>query len=196
MSNDTNFTTGDEPLLGDVAPLSDEAWDGLLEETFMAPPGAADHLIDSLDPSESADYETDAATDDAQIDADAAATGADLDFGYGADADEIDPDDDLLDELSTDEDATDESATPASTTLAADGADAPDPDAPFGFTDLSLDLDEFDAGAFDATDAGFESEPHLGGSDAFLETTELSTDPLLDADTETPEGLDDHDLLS
>ena len=220
MSNDTNFTTGDEPLLGDVAPLSDEAWDGLLEDTFLAPPGAADYLVDSLEATEPADLETDLSPTGASADGDAAAV--DTEFGYDAHDDAIDPD--ALSELdsehpeggSTDGTAT-ESATgssalgtqgigvtdgeldvelldqlvsgaPAATaTSTGDGADAGSGSELFSFEHLDLDLTTFDSGAFDATDAAIDADPHTMEPDAsFTETTELPTGDLddgLEADT-------------
>ena len=185
MSNDTNYTMDDEPVLGDVTPLSDEAWDGMLDDTFMAPPGAADHLVDSFDPVESSEYEIDAdtATDDGAAGTDPTAGTEGADGAEGAEDADDTLDDDVVDDLAAEDDripsqpgmpsqggagvATDADAVPEAAAAEEATSEAGELD-PFGF-----DLDVLNASDFDSGTAEFDTEPFTS-DDFSIDTTELA----------------------
>ena len=179
MSNDFDPQTNEEPLLGAAPALGDETWDGMLDEAFIAPPGLADHLVDSFDehaPSEHQLEGDEIDLDDAEAHAfDAAVFGGD---GVAAEGTTGDDAPDEIDEAALDE-ASLEPADGSDAAPAATDADAPagDVDGSDPVADLLDELHELDldaapapAGADDAlddlggdidADADFgESEPH------------------------------------
>ncbi|RRJ86377.1 hypothetical protein EG850_08485 [Gulosibacter macacae] len=172
-------TMNEEPLLGDAPTLSSEAWDGMLDDTFIAPPGIVDHLVDSYDPISPT---TDVAEDGNLID----------EAGEGYDESEF-----LIDTSafggaaqSADGELADDSDSDGETDEL-DGQDGQDGAASHTESDYLLDEAESfegNSGAFDEfTTFAFGNDGELDATDA------LSHDHALDADD--PFTAPDHDVL-
>lgn len=168
MSDPNSPQMAEEPLLGDVPSLSDEQWDGMLEDTFIAPPGMADHLVDLFDDPaghDPADYTDDAIDPDALDDE--AVFGDGMDVGAATDA------------SATQDDTVEDAAQPEDDAAAAHESSAAEPDSRSIFDDI-FTTTEFsdDAAAIDTGEFGSDQELGMddAGSDEMNEADDLDND--------------------
>lgn len=156
MSDSNSPQLAEESFLGEVPSLSDEQWDGMLEDAFIAPPGMADHLVDLFDdPAENdtADYADDAIDPDV-IDNDAIFDHG-LEAGTATDADPVDTDQRPSDG--------EPSPTPESTEDSAGNGSLLD--SVFGTAEFSDDAAGIDTGEFGGDQALDIDQPNYDSAD-------------------------------
>ncbi|WP_311478665.1 hypothetical protein [uncultured Gulosibacter sp.] len=179
MSEPNSDQPTEEFLLGEAPSLGDEQWDGMLEDTFIAPPGLADHLVDLFDDTsehDPADY-TDDTIDPDVIDSDSIfGNEFDVDLATETDAD------------GADEQPGNEHPTRVPDSNAIDSDTDSVLDQIFGTADYGHDATGIDTG-------GFESDHSLNFDDADYDSNDLGEPHDTDSDFDAPDDGSDAFLV-